>query len=117
MKGSKKMEKEITIYASKKSYVNEKGENKNFYVYSTRMKKDGTDTYLNVKFKEECGNPSGSKCPMNIVIKKEDVNITEKERVYTNAEGEEKTIIDHTMWVSKWKEGSPFVDHSTDGYF
>lgn len=109
---------ELTIYASKKSYEKD-GQNKNFYVYSTKIenKKTGEEEFFNVKFKEECGSPAGSKCPMNILIEKQDVNIVEKERSYTDKNGEEKTITEKTIWVSAWKEGTPFVDHSTDDYF
>lgn len=109
---------ELTIYASKKSYEKD-GQTKNFYVYSTKIKNKTTEEeeFFNVKFREECGNPPGSKCPLNIIVEKDDVNITKKTRKYTTKDGVEKEIEEKTIWVSAWKEGEPFVDHSTDDYF
>ena len=110
---------ELTIYASKKT-MNKDGEVKQFYVYSTKIKNKKTEEeeFFNVKFRDECGSPSGAKCPMNIVVKKENANITNKTRKYTDPEtGEEKEALNKTIWVTKWIEGNPFVDTSTDEYW
>lgn len=110
---------ELTIYASKKSYEKD-GKPKSFYVYTTKLnnKETNEEEYFTVKFKDECGSPAGINCPMNIIVEKKDCNATTKKRVYNDREtGEEKSIIDRILWINKWQEGSPFVDHSTDAYF
>ena len=101
---------EITIYAKKFT-----GEgNKAFYRYlSTLPRKDGGKQTVAVKFREECGSPKAEKCPMNIIVDKKDANIATKEFVREDT-GEVGTSF--TLWVSKWKEGSPFVDKSLDEF-
>lgn len=110
---------ELTIYASKKSYEKD-GKAVQFFVYTTRLynKEREKDEFFTVKFKDDCGSPSPSNCPMNILVEKKDCNIVEKERHYTDKEtGEAKSITERTLWVNAWAPGSPFVDHSTDNYF
>ena len=102
-----------TIFAKQRTSK----EGNKFYTYFTTLKKnDGTELTTQVKFKEECGNPEGAKCPMNIVFDKEDANFTEKNVTYKDAEGVEQEALRRTLWISKWSEGEPYVDHSMDDF-
>ena len=104
------MPKEITIFAKRRVH-----EGKTFYNYITSMAtKDGETRSLSVKFKEESASaPDPSKCPMNIVIEKKDVNIAERKY---RREDTGDTAIAYTLWISAYKPGSKYVDHSTDDY-
>lgn len=100
---------EIAIFAKRCT-----GENTKFYRYLTTLtKKDGTKQTMAVKFRDECGQPKPEKCPMNIIVDKKNANIATKqfEREDTGEIG-----TGYTLWVSAWKEGSPFVDTSLDEY-
>lgn len=101
---------EITIYAKKRNNV----EGKPFTVYlATLKKKDGTEQRVSVKFREDCGSPKAEKCPQNIVVEKKNANMT-AERYTRKDTGEE--AYSYTLWVSEWKQGSEFVDHSLDDF-
>lgn len=101
---------EITVFAKKRKAYN--GEE--FYSYLTRLpRKDGTEITMSVRFRDECGSPKPDKCPMNVIIEKTDANISTKTYVREDT-GEMATS--YTMWVSAWKEGSPYVDHSLDEF-
>lgn len=100
---------ELTIFS--RSIKNDKG--REFKVYSTKLtdRETGETIYHTVKFREECGTPD--KCPCNIEVRKEDCNIVTS--AYARADGTEG--IDRILWVKAWKDGSEYVDHSTDRYF
>lgn len=101
---------EITIYAKKRNTA----EGKTFYNYlSTLTRKDGTNQTVSVKFRDECGNPRPEKCPMNIEFPKNAANLAISEFVREDT-GEIGTS--YTLWVTAWKEGTPFVDHSLDDF-
>lgn len=108
---------ELTIYARKRE-----ANGKKFFLYSTTLKKkDGTEERVSVKFREDCGSPDGKKCPMNIVVSHADMNLARGPRLnrdtneyVTDNNGE--VVIFTTLWITKWKEGSKFVDHSLDDY-
>ncbi len=101
---------EITIYAKKRTTH----EGKTFYSYlSTLTRKDGTELMVSVKFRDTAGNPKPENCPMNIVFNKGDANLSSKEFIREDT-GEPGTS--HTLWVSKWNEGAPFVDTSLDDF-
>lgn len=100
----------ITIYAKKRITT----EGKTFYSYlSTLTRKDGTKQGVSVRFRDEAGNPKPEKCPMNIIVDKSAANLVVKQ--YTNDETGE-TGNSYTLWVSEWKQGEPFVDHSLDDF-
>ena len=103
---------EITIFAKERK--NKDG--KTFWGYLTRIinKKTGEVETLGVRFRQSCGSPDPNKCPMNIKVEKKDVNIAEN--TYTREDTGE-TAISKCMWVNNWKEGSEYIDHSTDDYF
>lgn len=101
---------EITIYAKKRTTA----EGKSFFSYlSTLTRKDGTKQTVSVKFRDECGSPKPEKCPMNVKFDKGNANMTTREFTREDT-GEVGTS--YTLWVSKWEQGSPFVDHSLDDF-
>ena len=101
---------EITVYAKKRTT----NEGKSFYSYlSTLTRKDGTTQTVSVKFRDEAGSPKPEKCPMNVVFQKGDANLSTKE--FTREDTGEPGL-SYTLWVSAWKEGAPFVDHSLDDF-
>lgn len=105
---------QIAIFSKKRSTKDGK---KTFYTYFTKLtKKDGEEITTSVKFREECGEPDGKSCPMNIVVDKGACNFVEKGITYKDAEGNEKDGIDRTLWVSSWKEGEPYEDKSMDSF-
>ena len=101
---------EITIYAKKRTTT----EGKTFYSYlSTLTRKDGTKQTVSVKFRDECGSPKPEKCPMNVKFDKGSANMTTRE--FTR-EDTGDVVTSYTLWVSKWEQGDPFVDHSLDDF-
>lgn len=104
---------ELTIYAKKRTSK----EGNKFYTYFTALtKKNGEQLTTEVKFREECGAPSGDKCPMNIVVDKNDCNYSERTVEYKTKEGEDGTTTRRRLWVSKWSEGAPYIDTSMDEF-
>ena len=102
---------EITVFAKKR----QNAEGKSFTTFLTRMKnkRTGENETLSVKFREECGKPKAEQCPINIVFEKCDGNVS-KSVFVKNDTGEECTV--STLWLSKWSEGSKYVDNSLDDY-
>ena len=101
---------EITIYAKKRTTT----DGKSFFSYlSTLTRKDGTKQTVSVKFRDDCGSPKPEKCPMNIKFDKCDANMVTREFV---REDNGEVGISYTLWVSKWEQDSPFVDHSLDDF-
>ena len=102
---------EITIFAKKR----ESKDGRKFNTYLTTLtKKSGEQLTVSVKFREEAGNPDPKTCPCNIVVEKENLNMAQ--RNYTVEETGEVRV-GYTLWVSSWKPGKPYVDHSMDEYF
>ena len=103
---------QIAIFAKKRNTK----EGKTFYQFLTTLeKKDGTTETMRVAFRDIEGNtvPKPDSCPRNIVIEKDDANVSTTK--YTdNATGQLK--FRKTLWVSKWESGEPYVDHSLDEY-
>lgn len=101
---------EITIYAKKRTTA----EGKTFYSYlSTLTRKDGTKQTVSVKFRDDAGNPKPEHCPMNITFEKSAANMATREFTH-EATGE--VGLSYTLWVSRWENGTPFVDHSLDDF-
>lgn len=102
------------IYAKKRTTrPDENGKTKDFYTYLTKcVRKSNGETFTaEVKFREDCGAPKGSDCPIVIEIPKGKANLTERE--YTDAttgETRESKII----WVSEWAPVGAYVDTSMD---
>ena len=87
---------EITVFAKKKQTKT----GKVFFTYLTTLKKkDGTEDKMEVKFREEAGIPDSFPC--NLVINREDTGEVFETR---------------TLWVTKWTQGTPYIDTSLDDY-
>lgn len=100
----------LTIFAKKRK--SEDG--REFYTYLTTLKKkDGTELKCQVKFREACGNPKGADCPMNIIVDKNAANLSAKD-IEREETGEIMTV--YSLWVSEWKKGEKYVDHSLDDF-
>lgn len=101
---------QITIFAKRR----QSNEGKVFYNYlSTLTNREGVDYPVQVKFREDCGQPKADKCPMNIIFDKKNANLTHRQ--YTNDEtGEIRQA--YVLWVSEWKEGPEYIDRSLDDF-
>lgn len=101
---------EIAIYAKKRTT----SEGKTFFSYlSTLTRKDGTKQTVSVKFRDDAGSPKPEHCPMNIKFDKGSANLSTSEFVREDT-GEIGTS--YVLWVSRWEQGAPFVDHSLDDF-
>lgn len=109
---------ELTIFAKK----SQTSEGKNFFRYLTTLtNKEGESEKVEVKFREECGNPKD--CPCNILIKKSDCNLATRKYTVDVVNKETGEVIEETreakvLWVSNWdKSSNAYVDTSMDDYF
>lgn len=104
---------QLTIFAKKKTTK----DGRPFYTYLTTLtKKTGEDITVQVKFRDDCVQPKGEECPMNIVVDKTNCNYSEKVRTYENKDGNEKEFTDKTLWINAWEKGEPYVDTSMDEF-
>lgn len=101
---------EIAIFAKR---MTRKDGTPFFKYLSTLHRKDGTTQTVGVRFRDDCGHPKPENCPINIKVDKNDANMVRKDFVREDT-GEVATSF--TLWVSKWVEGSPYVDTSLDEY-
>ena len=100
--------KEITIFAKKRT--NKEG--KTFVSYITTLsRKDGSTLTVSVKFREEAGTPK--ECPCNIIVDKPDMNL--QARKYIREDTGEMAEA-YTLWITAWKPGSKYIDHSLDDF-
>lgn len=88
-------------------------EGKAFNTYCARLKrKDGTEQYVNVKFKQNLTVPTDF--PAILTIEKTDANLSRKE--YTDKDSGDVGYR-YTLWVSNYTAtGEKFVDHSLDDF-
>ena len=102
---------ELTVFAKKRQAK----DGRTFYTYiSTLVKKTtGESLTTQVKFRESCGQPKPEECPMNIIVDKKNANFTTKE---LQNEETGQTIVSNTLWVTDWKKGTEYVDHSMDDF-
>lgn len=99
-----------TIFGKKRQ--TKKG--KDFTTYFTKLtKKDGTEETYTVKLKEE-DRPSLDQCPLNIIFKKEDANITIK----TEANEETGKVYEKKeLWINKYElDPEKWRDKSLDDF-
>lgn len=98
----------LTVYAKTKKTA----EGRTFRIYLSRItrKSTGEEVPVRINFKE--GVPLPTVFPVNLIVEKEDANLTVKH--YKNDEGEDCTA--HNLWIEKYTMGEPFVDHSLDDY-
>lgn len=74
-------------------------------------KKDGSELTVAIKFREDCGKPKSFPC--NIIVDKDNANLTHPEYV---REDTGEVVKGNTLWVSAWKLGEKYVDHSLDEF-
>ena len=102
-------EMKVTLFSKKQS----RNDGRIFYKYlATLTRKDGTTFTCQVNFKGDDKNkPDVAKCPMNIIVDRDTANLAKRALV----DKETGEVFDaYTLWVSDWKEGEPYVDHSLD---
>lgn len=110
MTGEKGKEMNLTIFAKKRT----SSEGKTFFTYLTTLrKKNGEELRCSVKFRQDCGNPKGEDCPMNIIVPKSGANLSVEK--YTDEDTGE-LLETARLWVSEWKKGEAYVDHSLDDF-
>lgn len=90
-----------------------KNDGKIFYRYISQLsrKSTGEAVSVTVKFRDN-KEPNPELCPMNIIVDKCNANLSE--RHYSSEDGTEG--VGHTLWVSAWEQGAPYVDHSLDDF-
>lgn len=97
----------ITVFAKKRNTK----EGKVFYTYLTKLaKKDGSEVTTAVKFKDD-NKPNSF--PVNLIVSKQDCNFNTK-NVVNEATGE--VYQNNTLWINRWVEGEPYIDHSMDDF-
>lgn len=101
---------QITIFAKRRQTK----EGKTFYNYLASLtNKEGNEIPCQVKFRDGAGQPKPELCPMNIIFDKKSANFSTKEYTDpTTAEVRKSNV----LWVSKWEQGSDYVDHSLDDF-
>ena len=104
----------LNIFAKKRNTK----DGKVFYNYLTILtKKDGEQETVQVKFRDDCGQPNGSDCPRTIEVKKENANLVKKVITVPGKEGQpEKEVEERKLWVSEWEDRGAYIDHSLDDY-
>ena len=97
----------ITVFSKKIS----KHDGSKFTGYVTRLKKkDGTEIYCRVRFREGCSAPSV--CPAIIEVEKDYANLVKKH--YKN---DDKEYDIYTLWITDWEPTlEKYVDHSLDDF-
>lgn len=108
---------EITIFAKKRTT----GDGRDFTSYISRLtKKDGSVETVSVNFRQEAGQPKAEKCPMNVVFDKKNANLSVTDAVDKDGnlivDNNGEIVKSKKLWISAWKEGSPYVDHSLDDF-
>lgn len=100
---------QTTVFAKQRTDKN----SRKFYTYLAQLDNPRTGERLTVAVKfPEGKEPKPVGCPMNIVFNKDAANLSH--RRYEKDNGE--VGVSHTLWVSDWKEGEPYVDHSLDDF-
>ena len=101
---------QIAIFAKRQT----SNDGRPYVKYLSRLtKKDGTELTAVVKFRDPCPKPDPDICPINIKFDKGDANFSTKNRVN---EDTAEIITAHTLWVTKWEIGAPYVDKSLDEF-
>lgn len=109
---------ELTIFAKKAK----SNDGKTFFRYLTTLtNKAGEEEKVEVKFRDECGNPKD--CPCNILIKKGDCNLATRKYTVDVVNKETGEVVEEqreakVLWVSKWdKSSNVYEDTSMNEYF
>lgn len=98
----------LNVFAKKRTGK----DGKVFYTYlSTLTKKDGAEESVQLKFREDAGQPNPKECPRVIQVKKENANLVKKTVLV-----DEKEIEQRTLWISEYNDIGEYVDTSLDEY-
>ena len=104
---TKSNEMSITLFAKTRKAAS----GKTFQTFLTTLHRaDGTEQKVDVKFREECGEPKSFPC--NVIVDKSKANIVG--RSFTRADGTVDKAF--TLWVANWRPGEEYVDHSLDEF-
>lgn len=97
----------ITVFSKKIS----KHDGSKFTGYVTKMKKkDGSEVYCRVRFREGCSAPR--ECPAIIKVEKDYANLVR--RHYKN---NDKEYDIYTLWIIDWEPtDEKYIDHSLDEF-
>ena len=97
----------ITVFSKKIS----KHDGSKFTGYVTKLKKkDGSETYCRVRFREGCSAPR--ECPAIIEVEKDHANLVR--RHYKN---DDKEYDIYTLWITDWEPtDEKYIDHSLDEF-
>lgn len=104
----------MAVFAKKRQKQEENGKVRDFYIYlSTLVRKtDGEVVPVQLKFRESCGAPDPSKCPMFIEFESNKANIVWEK--YTNDDGD--TLESAKVWITEWHEAGEYEDTSLDDF-
>ena len=97
----------ITVFSKKIS----KHDGSKFTGYVTKLKKkDGSEIYCRVRFREGCAAPG--KFPAIIEVEKDHANLVR--RHYKN---DDKEYDIYTLWITDWEPtDEKYIDHSLDDF-
>ena len=97
----------ITVFSKKIS----KYDGSKFTGYVTKLhKKDGSEIYCRVRFREGCSAPR--ECPAIIEVEKDHANLVR--RHYKN---DDKEYDIYTLWITDWEPtDEKYIDHSLDEF-
>ena len=97
----------ITVFSKKIS----KHDGSKFTGYVTKLhKKDGSEIYCRVRFREGCSAPR--ECPAIIEVEKDHANLVR--RHYKN---DDKEYDIYTLWITDWEPtDEKYIDHSLDEF-
>lgn len=100
----------VAVFAKKKQTK----DGRPFTSYVGKLKKkDGSELYVEIKFREECGAPKPEQLPAYIEFDKPEGNLST--RAYTTQEGDEG--VSFRLWLSGWRfSDEKFEDHSLDEF-
>ena len=100
----------LAVFAKKKQTK----DGRPFTAYVGKLtKKDGSDVYVEIKFREECGAPKPEMLPAYVVFDKAEGNLST--RTYTDKEGNEG--VSYRLWLSGWRfSDEKYEDHSLDEF-
>lgn len=105
----------LAVFAKKRMTIpDEKGNTRPFYNYLSTLvnTKTGEPLGVQLKFREACGAPDPLKCPMFIMVDRNDMNLSYDK--YITEHGDEATAA--KIWITNWSEGGKYVDHSLDDF-
>ena len=97
----------ITVFSKKIS----KHDGSKFTGYVTKLhKKDGSEIYCRVRFREGCSAPR--ECPAIIEVEKDHANLV---RMHYKNDDKEYDI--YTLWITDWEPtDDKYIDHSLDEF-